>query len=208
MYPLYWKKDNFANFLAVNKAPVSYVEDLSVFTKQYAENKVLKEYAQGILEYIGKNTSELNRERGDRRLTHFFTKGFQFSLPQPEVYAWLVEEYGIDKMEGYKTIEEMKRELKSNGAVYNIPEGRYNSNHLEYGKHNTKSNHPTEKPVELLKHLVEVYTNEGDTVLDNTMGSGSTGVACVETGREFIGIELDEKYYRVAKDRISRANKR
>jgi DNA modification methylase len=62
--------------------------------------------------------------------------------------------------------------------------------------------HPTQKPVELLEYLIKTYTNEGDTVLDNCMGSGSTGVACLNTNREFIGMELDEKYFQVACDRL------
>lgn len=62
--------------------------------------------------------------------------------------------------------------------------------------------HPTQKPVALLEYLIKTYTNEGDIVLDNCMGSGSTGVACVNTNRNFIGIELDEKYFNIAKERI------
>ena len=62
--------------------------------------------------------------------------------------------------------------------------------------------HPTQKPVALLEYLIKTYTNEGDTVLDNCMGSGSTGVACQNTNREFIGMELDEKYFNIAKERI------
>lgn len=65
--------------------------------------------------------------------------------------------------------------------------------------------HPTQKPVALLEYLIRTYTNEGETVLDNCMGSGSTGVACVKTGRKFIGIELDEKYFDIAKNRIEEA---
>lgn len=65
--------------------------------------------------------------------------------------------------------------------------------------------HPTQKPVALLEYLIKTYTNEGDTVLDNCMGSGSTGVACVNTGRNFIGMELDENYFAVAKSRIEEA---
>lgn len=68
---------------------------------------------------------------------------------------------------------------------------------VEVGKH------PTQKPVTLLEYLIKTYTNEGDTVLDNCMGSGSTGVAAVNTGRNFIGIELDENYFKVAKGRIN-----
>ena len=62
--------------------------------------------------------------------------------------------------------------------------------------------HPTQKPVKLIEYLIKTYTNEGDTVLDNCMGSGSTGVACVNTNRNFIGIELDDKYFEIAKNRI------
>ena len=65
--------------------------------------------------------------------------------------------------------------------------------------------HPNQKPVSLLEYLIKTYTNEGDTVLDNCMGSGSTGVACVNTGRKFIGIELDENYFNIAKNRIEGA---
>ena len=61
------------------------------------------------------------------------------------------------------------------------------------------------KPVPLLEYLIRTYTNEGETVLDFTMGSGSTGVACVNTGRNFIGIELDEKYFNIAKERIDKS---
>lgn len=65
-----------------------------------------------------------------------------------------------------------------------------------------KTAHPTQKPVALMEYLVKTYTNEGETVLDFTMGSGTTGLACMNTNRKFIGIELDEKYFEIAKDRI------
>ena len=62
--------------------------------------------------------------------------------------------------------------------------------------------HPTQKPIRLLEYLIETYSNEGDVVRDNCMGSGSTGVACKNTNREFIGMELDEKYYKIACERL------
>ena len=65
--------------------------------------------------------------------------------------------------------------------------------------------HPTQKPVALYEYLIRTYTNEGDTVLDIAMGSGTTGVACIQTGRKFIGIEIDETYFNIAKDRIAEA---
>ena len=63
--------------------------------------------------------------------------------------------------------------------------------------------HPTQKPVVLLEYLIKTYTNEGETVLDNCMGSGSTGVACINTNRNFIGYELDEKYFEIAEKRLN-----
>ena len=68
--------------------------------------------------------------------------------------------------------------------------------------HKGKNLHPTQKPVKLLEWLIKSYTNEGETVLDNCMGSGSTGVACVNTNRKFIGYELDEEYFKIAEKRL------
>lgn len=65
--------------------------------------------------------------------------------------------------------------------------------------------HPTQKPVKLLEYLIKTYTNENDVVLDFTMGSGSTGVACMNLNRKFIGIELEEKYYNIAEQRLKEA---
>ena len=81
----------------------------------------------------------------------------------------------------------------------------YPTQFLEFGYDKQKF-HPTQKPVALLEYLIKTYTNEGGVVLDNCMGSGSTGVACVNTRRKFIGIELEEKYFDTAKDRIMQAN--
>ena len=69
----------------------------------------------------------------------------------------------------------------------------------------SKPLHPTQKPVELLEYLIKTYTIEGEVVLDNCMGSGSTGVACVNTNRNFIGMELDNNYFNIAKERIYKA---
>lgn len=77
---------------------------------------------------------------------------------------------------------------------------RYPTNVLEFNQE--RGLHPTQKPVKLLEYLVKTYTKRGETVLDFTMGSGSTGVACLNTDRNFIGIELDEKYFNIAKKRI------
>lgn len=85
-------------------------------------------------------------------------------------------------------------------------EERSPSNILTFKKDfGSKRLHPTQKPIQLLEYLVKTYTKEGDVVLDATMGSGSTGVACLNLGRRFIGIEKDEAYFEIAKTRIEQA---
>lgn len=83
---------------------------------------------------------------------------------------------------------------------------RYPTQVLKIQRDILKSNlHPTQKPVALMEYLIKTYTNEGETVLDFTMGSGTTGVACVNTNRNFIGIELDSNYFKIAQGRIKKA---
>ena len=94
--------------------------------------------------------------------------------------------------------ESVKSPICNNGT-------RYPSSVQKFSNGNNGNVHPTQKPVPLLEYLIRTYTNEGETVLDFTMGSGSTGVACVNTGRNFIGIELDEKYFNIAKERIDKS---
>ena len=76
---------------------------------------------------------------------------------------------------------------------------------LEFPLRRFKGGHPTQKPVELAEYLIKTYTNEGETVLDNCMGSGTTGVACKNLNRNFIGMELDKEYFEIAKKRIAEA---
>lgn len=92
-----------------------------------------------------------------------------------------------------------------NGLFDDVAEDmRYPSSVQEFNNRakGDRGYHPTQKPVALMEYLIKTYTNEGETVLDFTMGSGSTGVAAVNTGRNFIGIELDDKYFEIAKERI------
>lgn len=82
---------------------------------------------------------------------------------------------------------------------------RYPKQVIEFGVVERNTVHPTQKPVELLEYLIRTYTNENQAVLDCAMGSGSTGVASLNTGRKFIGIEMDDKYFELAKERIENA---
>ena len=92
-------------------------------------------------------------------------------------------------------------EYKDNGMRYPLQIVQFKRDIL------TSNLHPTQKPVELMEYLVKTYTNEGDTVLDFTMGSGTTGIACKKLNRNFIGIELDKTYFDIAKKRIENYQK-
>jgi len=97
--------------------------------------------------------------------------------------------------------------LRNGHTIKDLGEKTYTEKHptsiYRESNANIKSKkHPTQKPVPLMEYLAKTYTNEGETILDFTMGSGSTGVACVNTNRNFIGIELDDKYFEIAKERI------
>lgn len=83
---------------------------------------------------------------------------------------------------------------------------RYPKQVIEFGVVERGTVHPTQKPVALMEYLIRTYTNQGDMVLDNTMGSGTTGVACLNTGRRFIGIEREQNYFEVACQRVVEAN--
>ena len=84
---------------------------------------------------------------------------------------------------------------------------KYPTSQITYNVREGRGLHPTQKPVDLFEYLIKTYTNEGETVLDNVMGSGTTGVACKNLNRNFIGMELDETYFNIAKDRIENHEK-
>ena len=100
-----------------------------------------------------------------------------------------------DKITGVESKE--KTSYDSKGLKYPTTILPINRPHWREGRF-----HPTQKPILLMQYLIQTYTNEGELVLDNCMGSGSTGVACMNTNRKFIGIELDENYFNIAKNRI------
>lgn len=106
-------------------------------------------------------------------------------------------------------VEKSTSMTASYGSYTNVrsdnPGRRYPLQVLEFGTVQRNTVHPTQKPVALMEYMIRTYTNEGETVLDFTMGSGTTGVACVNTGRKFIGIERDEGYFQTAFNRINKA---
>ena len=202
-YRMIWEKDHFANGLIAKKAPVSYYEDVLVFAKKYDLEGIhpLRVYFRKVLSFIGLNLTEINKTLGHRKAEHaFYVDSTQHGLCTEETYNELINVFKINKMDGFKTYEELKQ--LDTPSVFNLWEGnKYKSNILKYKK-DYDGFHPTQKPVLLLEDLIKTFSNEGDLVVDLTMGSGTTGVACMNTNRNFIGIELDEEYFKIAKERI------
>lgn len=204
-YSMIWEKDHYANALIAKKAPVNYYEDILVFTKEYDIDNLhpLRDYASDVMKFIGLNLKQINLKLGHRKAEHFFyLKSTQFEICTEMVYSELIEVFGIDKMKKFKSYEQLTSENKKYEATFNLWEGRkYKSNILKYKK-DYNGYHPTQKPVLLLEDLIKTFSNENDLVVDLTMGSGSTGVASVNTNRNFIGIEMDDKYFEIAEKRI------
>lgn len=207
-YRMMWEKNDFANCLFAKKAPVSYFEDILIFSKNHDMEAIhpLRPYFKNILEFIENNKKEIVEKIG-QSADHCFRFGSsQFSLCTEKTYNELIEVFGIDKMEGYKTFaglkvidKQFKKDLPS---TFNLWEGKkYKSNILKYKK-DYDGYHPTQKPILLLEDLIKTFSNEGDLVVDLTAGSGSTAVACINTKRDYIIIEKEEKYVEIANKRI------
>ena len=213
-YKAIWLKPTAGNPLKCNKAMLGKYEDVLIFSKILEEDKtgnpILKIMLDMLLE-SGKTISDAVAVVGSSA-THYFSTGKQFRIPTKVKYDALKSE-GFFNMEydELRTIfdkyneEHLTQRNTLFPSVFNLWQGgKSKSNVLEYKKDND-GYHPTQKPVALLEDLIQTYSNEGDTVLDFTMGSGSTGVACVNTNRHFIGIELDDGYFEIAKKRIEEA---
>ncbi len=209
-YRMIWAKDHFANSLIAKKAPVSYFEDILVFSKSHDCEGLhpLREYFKMVMDFIGLNLKQINNKLGHRRAEHtFYIDSTQYGLCTEKTYKELIEVFGIDKMECFKNFTELKvideQFKKQFASTFNLWEGnKYKSNILKYKK-DYNGYHPTQKPVLLLEDLIKTFSNENDLVCDLTMGSGSTGVACKNTNRKFIGIEKDEAYFKIAEQRIN-----
>ena len=214
-----WMKDTFANYLSVNKAMVNPYEEFCVFTvKNMVPSDAISEFSeldelirnQGIDKIAGimyKEGRYKDYVSAKRNLTKKISKteiGYGNFFDR-EMYEFLETQikmpYTCD--EYLAKVEKVKSRTQS---VFNLWKGeKYKSSILSYPSDKEKY-HPTQKPVALLADLIRTYSNRGDTVMDFTMGSGSTGVACVNTERKFIGIELNE-YFNIAEKRIRDAKR-
>lgn len=212
-YRATWEKDNFANALGVNKNMVSFTEDVLVFSKgshgTYGTDDSYREYLN-----IERKKAKLTLDemcgicglntKGHGGAAYHWCSSLQPSMIPEKHYLKLREVTGFFNRE-YKELKEIHFNcFKRFASTFNLWEGnKYKSNILKYKK-DYDGHHPTQKPVLLLEDLIKTFSNEGDNVVDLTMGSGSTGVACVNTNRNFIGIEMDDNYFEVATKRINK----
>ncbi|PTK42167.1 site-specific DNA-methyltransferase [Staphylococcus haemolyticus] len=207
-YPMLWRKNVHANLFMAKKAPLNYFEDINVYTKKYGKNtfKELREYFKKLQEYINLNLKEINKVMGSRRAEHtFYWNSYQFKLCTKATYNELTKRFKLNEWEDFKTYEELKE--YDYERTFNLPKGtKYVPNILEYNKEKERY-HPTQKPVAMLEYLINIYSNENETVLDSCIGSGSTAIAAINTNRNYIGFELDEKYYELANERIAKHTK-
>jgi site-specific DNA-methyltransferase (adenine-specific) len=171
-YEWIWKKKKTTGFLLANYRPMKCTEDVVVFSSGGAA-AASRNGKNMTYNPQGLIEKNVKKKNSAKRLGNF--------LHNPEHMG-----------KNNKLLHETEYEQKYTN---------YPSEIIEFGldKGNT---HPTQKPVALMEYLIKTYSNEGETVLDNCMGSGTTGVACMNTNRNFIGIEMDEEYYGIAKERI------
>jgi len=209
-YSMIWEKNDFANALIAKKAPVNYYEDILVFSKnnEFEGLHPLRPYFKEVFEFIG-GTKKYIMEIVGQRADHVFRfKSSQFDLCTLETYNDIIKYFKIDEMQGFKEFAELKEidnQFKNKFAsTFNLWEGKkYKSNILKYKK-DYDGYHPTQKPVLLLEDLIKTFSNENDLIVDLTMGSGSTLVACKNTNRNGIGIEMNDEYFSIAKKRVEK----
>ena len=173
-YEWIWKKKKTTGFLHANARPMKQTEDILVFSSLGASGGSVKANKNMRYNPQGLIEKKVKKKNNPNRLGKF--------LHQPEHMG-----------AGNKLLHDTEYEQKYTNYPSEIIEFALDKNVI----------HPTQKPVDLMKYLIKTYTNEGDIVLDNCMGSGTTGVACVNTNRQFIGIEMNKEYFQLASDRIS-----
>lgn len=207
-YNMIWEKNDFANALLSKKAPVNYYEDILVFSKKHDFEGLhpLRLYFKEVFKFIGLNLKQINTKLGHRRAEHtFYINSTQYSLCTEKTYLELIDVFGINEMEGFKEFAELKEIDNQYASIFSLWEGKkYKSNILKYKK-DYDGHHPTQKPVLLLEDLIKTFSNENDLVVDLTMGSGSTIVACQNTNRNGIGIEMNDEYFSIAEKRVNDA---
>ena len=203
-YNLIWEKTDFANCLIINNACANFYEDILLFQNYSCGNNKIKEYLveqRNLCYENGFNDIQLRELcgfslKGGGRLSHYWGDKY-WSIPTLKTYT------NLQKTGFFNMCYNELKSLQNTESTFNLWEGKkYKSNILKYKK-DYSGHHPTQKPILLLEDLIKTFSNEGNLVVDLTMGSGSTGVACQNTNRNFIGIEKDEGYFKIANERLN-----
>jgi DNA modification methylase len=213
-YRAIWLKDTLGSFMRSKKALLYKTEDILIYSKsEDVTINPVKKYTNKVREYINKPNNKIFNDfknAGFKKYAVLDTfnsdKARRYNFHTLETYNNLIELYGIDKMvdfKNYKDAFKIYRDFEdATLSTFNLEDGdKYKSNVFEF-KRDRDNYHPTQKPVLLLEDLIKTFSNENDLVVDLTMGSGSTLVACKNTNRNGIGIEMDEHYYAVADTRV------
>ena len=210
---LIWVKNNSAQGFHSDKMHLKFFENIGVFRNGNGtfnlnknpqlidKNKMpLRAYAQDIMIDINMPRAHIHKKMGHRKLEFFlFFRGTLFNIPKREVWEDFCSKFNFK----HKTYDELL-EMKNNDISIKVKLDNNFSDTLRNILNFDKESglHPTQKPLKLMEYLVKTYSNEGDIILDPFMGSGTTGLACKKLNRDFIGIELDKKYFEIAKERI------
>lgn len=213
-YSCVWEKSNFANCLLINKACANFYEDILIFSKNHDTEDLhpLRNYLKECKQKSGMTNKQFNHlfsdytnKKGnrDRSVLEHYWAAAQFHLPTQEIYKNILQPTGFFKTP-YEELKQIDNEFKNKFAsTFNLWEGnKFKSNIFKYDRSDV-GHHPTQKPVLLLEDLIKTFSNENDLVVDLTMGSGSTGVACVNTKRNFVGIEMNDSYFTIAQNRTN-----
>lgn len=227
-YDWVWEKNNASNFQLVKKHPLKIHETVSIFYNLPKEQCMIfaniMKYHMKRLNLSIKDIQKLQPSKNGKMTGWVSNKLNGIQLPTKEQWSKICNLFDINDNyeELLQKVDNITYNVETtpcNISISNKNKGG-NLNHISvktdtytqyatnYPKSILKYNrevglHPTQKPVALLEYLVKTYTNEGDTVLDFTMGSGTTGVACKSLNRNFIGIEKNENYFKIAEDRIN-----
>lgn len=225
-YEIIWVKNNSSNFQLAKKQPLKYHENICVFYKDIIHTE-FSDIMKSNMERLGLTQTDLSGlflSKNNNKTGWVSNKLKGFQIPTESQWSELCKVFGIENE--YDLL--LSRCKKHTYNVNTTPCNKTQSNKNKAGKlghlssktdsyvqrecnypqsviyFDRESNllHPTQKPVDLLCYLIRTYSNENETVLDNCMGSGSTGVACVIENRNFIGIEMNDKYFDIAKMRI------
>jgi len=208
-----------------------FYEDLAKVKGRSKKLDDLRGYMKSERDKTGLTNKGISQLLGNQMGGHYFTDGVQFTLPTRANYEKLQEtgHFKVEYRELKKTLDTISKkmavtynpQMRNGFKPYKTKQGgpsenygnkmtdittesdgmRYPLTVLKVNRDQEKA-HPTQKPVALFDYLIRTYTNEGDTVLDNCMGSGTTAVACMNTNRNYIGFELDETYFNLANERI------